>query len=298
MLVFPCNLPPNLNTTLTFPLQQHSTHTLKQKERRNENKERDESRGDPRERKRASGEELSAPPSRIATAEPRRRRHWGRRASSRHWDHRAVTVTIGSSSRQFHREESSRERGVTSREREIREEGEFCPTVAATVASWGLCCRSSVAIHGVAGVHRHREEERHAEGEPTGERKRRRVCCEPAIVTIIATCHRRCEPLLLPFNELCSVAVLPPLEPLGIVYHELLRRTPPSEPSFRCCPLALSRSNVAASVVIVAARFSLTSLVCSFRLFFLPGSSRRYGSLVAVHRLVVGFWFISVVLPL
>ncbi|KAL4288512.1 hypothetical protein AHAS_Ahas19G0293600 [Arachis hypogaea] len=47
----------------------------------------------------------------------------------------------------------------------------------------------------------------------------------------------------------------------GIVYHELLRRTPPLEPSFRCCPLALSRSIVAASVVVVAARFSRTSLV-------------------------------------
>ncbi|KAL4359119.1 hypothetical protein AHAS_Ahas08G0045500 [Arachis hypogaea] len=48
---------------------------------------------------------------------------------------------------------------------------------------------------------------------------------------------------------------------LGIVYRELLRHTPPSEPSFRCCPLALSRSIVAASVVIVVARFIRTSLV-------------------------------------
>ncbi|KAL4300834.1 hypothetical protein AHAS_Ahas17G0240500 [Arachis hypogaea] len=79
----------------------------------------------------------------------------------------------------------------------------------------------------------------------------------------------------------------------GIVYRELLHRTPPSEPSFRCCPLALSRSIVAASVVIMAARFSHTSLVCSFRPFFLPGSSRRCRSLVAVRHLVAGFWFIS-----
>ncbi|KAL4276548.1 hypothetical protein AHAS_Ahas20G0218200 [Arachis hypogaea] len=38
--------------------------------------------GDPRERKKASGEELSAPPSRVTAAEPCRRRHWGHRASS------------------------------------------------------------------------------------------------------------------------------------------------------------------------------------------------------------------------
>ncbi|QHO39717.1 Ribonucleoside-diphosphate reductase large subunit [Arachis hypogaea] len=79
---------------------------------------------------------------------------------------------------------------------------------------------------------------------------------------------------------------------LGIVYRELLHRTPPSEPSFHCCPLALSRSIVATSVVIVVARFSRTSLVCSFRPFFLPGSSQRCCSLVVVRRLVAGFWFL------
>ncbi|KAL4306505.1 hypothetical protein AHAS_Ahas16G0185000 [Arachis hypogaea] len=134
--------------------------------------------GDPRERGRERRgrscphrHHASPPPSLIAVATgPAEPRH-------RHWGHRAVT-------------ESSHEREVT-RERELREEGEFCPTVVATVASWELCRRSSVAIHGVVGVHRHREEERHADGEPTGERKRHRVCCEPAIVTLIVTCHRR-----------------------------------------------------------------------------------------------------------
>ncbi|KAL4373608.1 hypothetical protein AHAS_Ahas05G0098800 [Arachis hypogaea] len=49
--------------------------------------------GDPRERKRALGEELSTPPSRVTAAEPRRRCHWGRRASS---------SPLGPSSRQRH----------------------------------------------------------------------------------------------------------------------------------------------------------------------------------------------------
>ncbi|KAL4300833.1 hypothetical protein AHAS_Ahas17G0240400 [Arachis hypogaea] len=164
------------------------------------NKERDTSRGgSERERKRVSGEELShrhhaSPPSSLvvvaAGAAESRRRHWG---------HRAVT-------------ESSREREVTSRERAARGRG-VMSNCRRHCRQLRLRRRSSVAIHGVAGVHCHREEECHAEGEPTGERKRRRVCCEPAIVTLNATCHRRCEPLLLPFKELCSVAVLPPLEP-------------------------------------------------------------------------------------
>ncbi|KAL4350396.1 hypothetical protein AHAS_Ahas10G0137800 [Arachis hypogaea] len=106
----------------------------------------------------------------------------------------------------------------------------------------------------------------------------------PLVTDVVSlfSCHSR-SCALSPFCHRWSRHLL------GIVYRELLRRTSPSEPSFCCCPLALSRSIVVASVVIVVARFSRTSLVCSFRLFFLPGSFWRCRSLDVVRRLVAGF---------
>ncbi|QHN81945.1 uncharacterized protein DS421_20g691360 [Arachis hypogaea] len=150
-------------------------------------------------------EQRSAPPSRVTAAKPRRRRHWVTEPSP---------SLLGLHRRQFHREESSREREVMSRERAARGRG---------VLSNRCChCRELGVVP--PKLRRH----------PWSRR-----CCAPS-----PFCHRWSRHLL------------------GIVYRELLRRTPLSEPSFRCCPLALSRSIVTTSVVIVAARFSRTFLVC------------------------------------
>ncbi|RYR78507.1 hypothetical protein Ahy_A01g003331 isoform D [Arachis hypogaea] len=215
------------------------THTLKQKERRNENKERDESRGGSERGRKRRGRSCphhhhaSPPPSLVAVAtgaaEPRHR----------HWGHRAVTVTIGSSSLSVPpRGEFAREGGDVERESCARNGSSVQPSpllsrvggCAAKALSPSMESQVCIAIERKSTTLRENQLER-----GRGVASAASLPSSPSSPLVTAavslfSCHSRsCAPSLFCHHWSRHL--------LGIVYRELLHRTPPSEPSFRCCPL-------------------------------------------------------------